>query len=50
MEHAGPCQGRGGGAPGSAAYYNGDFNLDGRIDADDYALIDFVFNDQGAPM
>ena len=31
----------------ASGYYNGDFNYDGDINADDFALIDFNINAQG---
>jgi hypothetical protein len=36
--------------PGTTGMFNGDFNLDGVIDAGDYGLIDNSFQLQGAPL
>ena len=38
------------GTPGAAGWWNGDFNYDGLISADDYAAIDFNVVAQGTPL
>jgi hypothetical protein len=34
---------------GSSGWFNGDFNYDGKINVDDYGIIDFNVGIQGAP-
>jgi hypothetical protein len=34
---------------GIAGWYNGDFNYDGKINVDDYGIIDFNVGIQGSP-
>ena len=35
---------------GTSGWFNGDFNYDGKINVDDYGIIDFNIGIQGAPL